>query len=57
MMSSVRISAMGTRNGPKTFGSWKNAWTRPPSTKRSLPGMPTKNARTPSVAEPTAANA
>ena len=29
-MSSVRISAMGTRNGPKTFGSWKNAWTRPP---------------------------
>jgi hypothetical protein len=37
MSSSTRISAAGTRNGPKTFASWKSASPRGPSVKIPVP--------------------
>ena len=38
MVSSMRMSTAGTRNGPKTFGSLKSACTRSSNTMRSPPG-------------------
>ncbi len=54
-ISSITISAAGTRNGPNTFGSLKRPSARPMRVKRSLPGNATRIASDATMAEATAA--